>query len=73
MSKHTIRIEVDFGVEKASYELDDDDAFAFVTRLDEVRHDWSFTLRLCDHFDKLRAEHAAEEAEDAAKRKAVAP
>ena len=39
----------------------------FIKELDEAVCDWGFTLELADHFDKLRAEHAAEQAEDAAK------
>lgn len=66
-----VRLSATLNVEDLSHELDDADAYELITKLDEVRGDWSFTLRLCDHFDKLRAEHAAEEAEDEAKRKAA--
>lgn len=44
--------------------MDEDDAFNFIVGMDEARTDWNFTLRLCDHFDKLRAEHMKEQAED---------
>jgi hypothetical protein len=68
---HTIRLTDSLDVDDLSRELSDADAFELVTMLDEVRGDWSFTLRLADHFDKLRAEHAKEKAEDAAKREAA--
>ena len=47
------------------------DFIELIKELDEAMGDWSFTLELCDHFDKLRAEHAAEQAEDDAKRRAA--
>ena len=43
------------------------DFIELIKDLDEAMGDWSFTLELADHFDKLRAEHAKEEAEDAQK------
>ncbi len=52
------------------------DFIDLIKELDEAMHDWGFTLELADHFDRLRAEHAAEVAEDAAKRaaeRALAP
>lgn len=51
--------------------MDRRDLLELVKELDEAMGDWSFTLELADHFDKLRAEHAKEEAEDAAKREAT--
>lgn len=50
--------------------MDRRDLLELVKELDEAMQDWDFTLELADHFDKLRAEHAKEEAEDAAKREA---
>lgn len=46
-------------------QLSSREAFEVITGMDLARHDWGFTLKLADHFDKLRAEHAKEEAEDA--------
>lgn len=63
-----VTINATLDIEDLSHELDDEDAFELVTKLDEMRGDWDFTLRLADHFDKLRAEHEKEQAEDAAKR-----
>lgn len=44
------------------------DIIDFVIAIDHSAHDWEVTLRLCDHFEKLRKDYEREEAEDAAKR-----
>jgi hypothetical protein len=67
----TITMAVTLDAQDLAHQLDDDEAHAFIALLDESRGDWDFTLRMADHYDKLRAEHAAEEAEDNAKRAAL--
>lgn len=64
----TIRMAVSLDAEDLAYQLETDEALAFVKLLDESRGDWDFTLALCDHFDKLRAAHVAEVAADSANR-----
>lgn len=69
----SIRVAVTLDAEDFAFQLDTSEAFDFVVMLDEAREEWDFTLRLADHFDKLRAEHAKEQAEDAAKLTKAAP
>lgn len=41
-----------------------DEVYDLILALDEMQSDWSFTLRLADHFDRQRKAFEAEGAED---------
>lgn len=71
MSRPTISVAIDLDAADLAERISFDDAVEFIKQLDAAIGEWDITLRLADHFDKLRAEHAKEQAEDAAKR--VAP
>jgi hypothetical protein len=43
------------------------DFIEFVKELDEAMGEWDFTLELAEYFEKQKAEHAREQAFDAAK------
>ena len=52
----------------AMCEASQGELFALIVALDESQCDWSFTIRLADHFDKQREafnKEAAEESHDA--------
>jgi hypothetical protein len=51
-------------VDQLTASLDSDDLIALIIAADEEMADWDFTLKLCDHFEKLRKEHRMEAAED---------
>jgi hypothetical protein len=64
----TLRAVVELDVDTLAAEMSNAEGLQFVKDFDLSMGDWDFTLALADHFDKLRAEHAKERAEDAAKR-----
>jgi hypothetical protein len=65
----SIHLEVDLNVDDMARSMTKREAIEFVKALDLAFADWDFTLALAKFFDEARAEHAAEEAEDNAKRR----
>jgi hypothetical protein len=69
----TIRAVVELDVENIASDWSQDGAFDFVVALDSAMQDWSFTLRVYEHFAAQKAECEREEAEDAARLAARMP
>jgi len=63
-----IYMEVELNPERIASGLRSKEVVQYIKEIDEACGNWAVTLELADHFDKLRAEHAKEQAEDAAKR-----
>lgn len=62
-----IDIEADDLAKQLTEVMRNDDVIELVKAIDEHVAEWDFTLKLCEHFDKLKKEHEREEAEDAKK------
>jgi hypothetical protein len=55
---------VSFDAWELTRNVSQEDLLEFVTDLDEHIADWTFTLKLYEHFAALKKEHDAEQAEE---------
>lgn len=62
-----LTMEVSLDAEHIAAGLRSKEVVEYVKAIDLACGDWDVTLALADHFEKLRAEHAKEAAEDRAK------
>jgi hypothetical protein len=61
----SVIIDLDDIVQKLLYNSEGhDDLFDLIVEIDNQVGEWDFSLRLADHFDRLRKKHLSEERED---------
>jgi len=63
----TAVLQSEFRVSDIVRRSSQDKLFELIVAIDDMVGEWSFTLRLCKHYEAHRKKHNAEVAEDAAK------